>query len=345
MHSQVAAPPESHFIVPLAQRRAEYESPDGFRVDAFLRDLLGEPRFVRWLVRWDLPMHQIRDDLTSRPPESFEAGVRRIFELYARRHSKDRYADKTPRYLAHLPLLAEVFAKGRFVHIIRDGRNVALSQLELETGPRPPNLVVAARRWSRVVTAARTAGASMPERYLEVRYEDLIEGPEGVLETICRFLSLTFEPEMTRFLEPGATPGNRARNSSRGAPSADEADSVPSIFRGPPHGLRDWRDQMGADDIAAFDAEAGELLEELGYGRGEGSTSISARATSPRDEPMTLPQASMSEEQHLLSAFVQQVERLQRRISALEEELARAARDSGSSRTELRPDDGAARHR
>src|SRR6478672_851702 len=61
--------------------------------------------------------------------------VRAVFAAYAAARGKPRYADKTPHYVSHLPELAARFPEAQFVHVVRDGRDVALSLLEVPWGP------------------------------------------------------------------------------------------------------------------------------------------------------------------------------------------------------------------
>ncbi len=65
----------------------------------------------------------------SAPPATYADAVRLLFRCYARLHGKERYADKTPPYVFEIPALAAMFPEARFVHVIRDGGNVAASMV------------------------------------------------------------------------------------------------------------------------------------------------------------------------------------------------------------------------
>jgi hypothetical protein len=106
-------------------------------------------------------------------------------------------------------------------------------------------------QWRTEVKAARRLGRRVGgERYLEVRYEDLVGDVESVLRRISEFARLPYEPGMADYagnVDVSAKPHQQ------------------SLRRPPTAGLRDWRVQMSPEDIGAFDQVAGDLLAELGY--------------------------------------------------------------------------------
>ena len=247
-HPLVAIPDESHFVVPMLYHRRRYER-DGFDRERFLGDLLRHYGFRGW----GLPADHVRAAFREDPPGDVPAGIRRAFAAYAAREGKQRYGDKTPIHVLHVPLLAAGFPEARFVHVVRDGRDVASSYLEQSFGPR--NVVEAALRWKRAVRRGRRAGAVVgPARYLEVRYEALVAEPEAALRRVCDLVDLAFDQAMLRYHEASRV--------------ASERPHYRNVARPPTPGLRDWRREMTPADVAAFEAVAGRLLEELGYRRG-----------------------------------------------------------------------------
>ena len=183
-HSDVAIPGEGHFIPHLWARRERYGD-DGRvqRPEVFLRDLDGHPAFGFW----DLPISAVGDAIGDRSDLSFAEAVDAAYTAYARMVGKPRWADKTPDYIDHLPLLSGLFPEARFVHMLRDGRDVALSTLDLRRFHR--HAATCAFFWSRQIAGAmqhaRRLGA---DRYLELRYEDLLDDPERELFRLCTFV-------------------------------------------------------------------------------------------------------------------------------------------------------------
>lgn len=104
------------------------------------------------------------------PDASLSDMLRAFYAAYAARHRKPRWGDKTPGYVLDMPLIAEILPEARFIHVIRDGRDVALSLLPLWFGPS--TLEEAARWWEERVRAGRRDASSV--QYIEVRYERLV---------------------------------------------------------------------------------------------------------------------------------------------------------------------------
>lgn len=263
-HPELAVAHEAGFVVPLARRRARYERPGGFDGERFVRDVAKARR-----LRSNLGISEsdLRGVLAEGPVVDLADATRRIFALYAARHGKARYGDKMPGYVLHLRMLAEMFPEARFVHIIRDGRDVALSSMALEGTTDDP--VELAYNWTKRVGAGRAAGRDLgPARYHEVRYEALVVEPEAVVGRLCSFLDLEFEPSMLRFFERSGGVPAKVQVNPRHARLAEPLS--PSS--------RSWRAQMSTADLEAFEAVAGSRLGELGYERGAPRPSVAARA-------------------------------------------------------------------
>ena len=245
-HRDVAVPPESRFIVEL------YRGRDAVDVEAFLGELAAHRQFRAW----GLPVEDVAALLEgSRVP--YPAAIEATYEAYARSRRKSRWGDKTPRYIEHLTLLNELFPRSRFVHVVRDGRNVALSYADVPFGPK--TIARAAELWARRVRRGIAARRWLGDRYLEVRYEDLVAGREG-LETraraLCSFLALPYDPGMVDYEQVAP---------DEALPKA--ATLNPLLMRGPVGEARSWQAHMRARQVEVFEAVAGDALSALGYER------------------------------------------------------------------------------
>jgi Sulfotransferase family len=245
----MAVPDESDFVSVLGRVRTRYERPFGFITSAFLNDLFQQRSFRRWRMTREY----LLDQFDAHPPLDYPDAVRALFCFYARRQGKARYADKTPRNLRNIELLAELFPEAKFVHIIRDGRDVALSLLDVDFGAR--DIGAAALAWKEFVTEGRASGKRLGIRYCEINYENILEDPESTIVSLCEFIDLPFDSKMLRYFE---------RSEKITAPAAW---SRRHVLLPPTKGLRDWRIQMMPKDVAVFETLAGNLLDELGYER------------------------------------------------------------------------------
>src|SRR6266545_1616703 len=130
-HPELAIPGESHFIPPLWSARRRYLR--GGRLDADL--LLTELFRTLHFQMWKLPEAEVRRRVSGLMDPGFADVIGSVFAVYAEHQGKERWGDKTPIYVRHLPLLATLFGDARFVHLIRDGRDVTLSYLSVPWGP------------------------------------------------------------------------------------------------------------------------------------------------------------------------------------------------------------------
>lgn len=253
-HPQVAVPPESHFI-PRLVRRFSAGWHGSARAGRFADALFEGRRFDYW----GIPRERVIALIEEHEPADVAAAVRLLFATWAADAGKPGYADKTPRYLGHVERLAALLPEARFVHLIRDGRDVSLSLAEsFERGPQ--SAAQGALYWSARVDAGRRQGDAVgPDRYLELRYEELVADPEPELRRMCGFLGLAFEPAM---LEPGV----RAERIAAGYPEAADHRNLAR----PLAARRDWRRQMDPAAVRDFELIAGPLLDELGYPVGTG---------------------------------------------------------------------------
>lgn len=244
-HPDVAVPPESRFVV-------ELWSGDGtVEVNDYLARLSAHKRFQTW----DIPIATVRQELGTATRVPYSDAIRATFTAYAHANGKTLWGDKTPRYVESLDFLANLLPEARFVHLIRDGRNVALSYANVPFGPK--TVGKAAALWAKRVTAGRDACPRLgAERYLEIRYEDLVEDTEGETRDICQFLELEFDPGMMDYTE-------RARGSV--LPRASMYN--PHVTEAPQKNVRSWEDSMPPDQIEIFEAVAGHVLSLLGYER------------------------------------------------------------------------------
>ena len=258
-HSQLAIPSESYFVPQLWDRHGERPNRD-----ALLADLSRLERIRQWGV--DL------DDVARRLPgePTFAEAIDAIYGSYAGSQGKPRYGDKTPLYMQRLDVLPRAFPDARYVHIVRDGRDAALSMAAMRRKPRfnlsrPRGIGDFACAWQREVRDAQRFGRTHP--YLELRYEDLVAEPEARLREVCGFLALDFEPAMLEY--------------HRREDPALYADH-PRLAQPPVRDARSWRKEMRGEDAELFEAIAGDLLSELGYERAHPSPGRSARAAAER---------------------------------------------------------------
>ncbi len=179
----------------------------------------------------------------------------RVHRDYAERRGKRRWADKTPRYAMQLEYVDRLFPTCQFIHMIRDGRDVVASHRD--RGNYWDGLT-AVEKWRNYLSYARPIGARLPSgRYLEVRYENLVQQPEKTMREVIGFLGEPWEPEILGFDRVEHDIGERYQQQmeSRRAPG----ESV--IYKGQ---VGAWR-KLDPLTKLVFKLRSGRMLRELGY--------------------------------------------------------------------------------
>jgi hypothetical protein len=243
-HRNIAVPPESRFIVEL------YDGKDEVDLDNFLARLEKHRQFRAW----ELPIDAVRER-AGRSPLLYRDAISATYEAYAAIRGKSRWGDKTPRYIEHIPLISRLFDGARFIHVVRDGRNVALSYAKVPFGPKTVSR--AAALWARRVSSGmRDGGRLGPQSYLEIRYEDVVADLESHARKLCEFIGVEYDEQMLEYTE-------RARADV--LPKARHYN--PHVMEKPIPSVRQWERDMPTAQVELFEAVAGQVLTQLGYPR------------------------------------------------------------------------------
>jgi len=161
-HPDVAMPMESHFIDQLAERWDAFAPGGRLDHDVLFRAL------NRHLRRMQIDEGEARTRVAALVNPGVTEVVDAIFRVYADANGKTRWADKTQGYVVTMPLLADLWPRARFVHLIRDGRDVALSYLDQVFGPK--SVPAAAQLWRRRVSIGRKNGGALGSPHRRTMY-------------------------------------------------------------------------------------------------------------------------------------------------------------------------------
>jgi hypothetical protein len=186
-------------------------------------------------------------------------------EKFRRASGKPRWAEKSPHNAAVMAGLGTIFPDARFIHLIRDGRDVVCSLVTMNwidpvTGQKAEyvkNIRNAARYWNEIVRFARQEAAQpvVAGRAIEVRYEALVADTEGVMRQVLDFLGESWDPAILE----------AHKKSRRHEPHESSTDQATRPVYDTSIGR--WKRDMSPADKIAFKSEAGALLKELGYAR------------------------------------------------------------------------------
>jgi Sulfotransferase family len=183
--------------------------------------------------------------------------LRIVMEEMARQQGVNRWAESTPDHLLHIPEIIEQVPDALVIHIIRDGRDVALSYVKQRwVHPFPwdshQKLAVAGLYWEWVVRQGREHGEKLGPRYQEVRFEDLVTSPAATLDKLSGFVGHDLDYERIRQSGIGSVSEPNSSFSETGS------DSFNPVGR--------WKARMSKEELALFERLVGGFLRELGYG-------------------------------------------------------------------------------
>ena len=244
--SELAIPDESYVVPQLASRHRGAVDPS-----SFVDDLRRLPRLHELGIAPDEVARRLRPGMTA------GEAIAAVFETYAAVRGKPRWGDKNPLYMQHLPLLESLFPDARFVHLVRDGSDAAVSFLSMPEGivtrtwVHPRDVSGFACQWRTEVEAAQALGARVGERrYLEIRYERLVSDPAQVVQAVCGLPGSPTSLRCSTTQAPSTSPASRTNSAWRSLPRSVCATGGPSLAPG---------------DTAAFEEVAGDVLGRLGY--------------------------------------------------------------------------------
>lgn len=264
-HPDVAMAPETHYY-------------NVFALDCDREDCLAEAASRRGYVerllaseafaRMDLPA-----DVDERVLAALEAGdepghgdvLGTILAGYADELGAARPGEKTPRHVEWVPRILDDFPEGRVVSVVRDPRDVALSQ---DRAPWESTVWRSAKEWRRHQAMADDHREAYPERFREVRYEDLLEDPAGVVEDLCGFLDLDYQDRMLAFHEEETTTFEEDQE-----PWKEKAKEPID-----PSNKGKWRDGMRPEERWIVERVAGDGMAARGYERSSPELGLGGRA-------------------------------------------------------------------
>ncbi len=183
---------ESQFIIRFEKKLVQYgDLHDEHNIKRLIRDVAQERCFQRW-HKFDgfvLDPERLFRDL---PERSYLGVLEAAFMQLARHGGMTRWGDKTPEYVHHLPVLFRLWPEAQYIHIVRDGRDVALSIFQQEFGAK--NVYRAASDWRQQMLSVRAFAQSLPpDQFLEIRYEDFLGSTSETFRQLVDFLGVDID--------------------------------------------------------------------------------------------------------------------------------------------------------
>lgn len=248
-HPNIAVPPPGwlfDLVYPYLYSYGELASDANFL--ALAEDILATPTVQKW------PLSVTAAELVAAAGEKSFAGLYAALHMaYAKPGNKRRWGEKTPRNAFWIDEIRTLFPDARFIHIVRDGRDMAIDISDSIL--LPYSVYSGANLWQRYVLAIRDSMGRLPgDCFIEIRYEDLCADPETTIRKLCGFLGEDFDRAM---LAPNRT--RSAEQWSSHPLHAKTSEPISTKY------CEMYRTRLPRPDVEALEALIGDTLKLFGY--------------------------------------------------------------------------------
>jgi hypothetical protein len=210
-HSRFSIPPEAGFSMWLYQKYRDY-SPN--QLDSFLEDMSKSKKIENWNINWDT----LKGYLDAKAPLSYSELIDLIYRFYGETVGKNdvRWGDKNNFYLNYIDQIKAIFPNAVFLHIVRDGRNVACSYKRLsqkkfvsqEAPKLPSDIYEIATEWHNNLNTIRNSFEKFNYKNVkEIRLEDLTEHPRKVIVEMLKYIGEEYEEDVLNYFRMEETMG------------------------------------------------------------------------------------------------------------------------------------------
>ena len=251
-NSDISIPPESYRI-PFAIKKFHIFNNRDWEdiVPQVLKEFEDCKEFYTWEI--DITDAQKRLENIADSKRTLSNIFDELFCTYTEKHSPGSkiWGDKTPMNTLYLDWVGTVFPRSKFIHIIRDGRDVASSYLKME---RYDTILEAANRWINSIESAQSFGSKIKENYIEIRYEELVTKPEEVIKYTCDFLDIDYDSKMLDHTKQVKKLGDTDKEHHSNLSKPISSDSVGK-----------WRNNLSESDQESITKLLHKHLQRLGY--------------------------------------------------------------------------------
>ena len=251
-NSDISIPPESYRI-PFAIKKFHIFNNRDWEdiVPQVLKEFEDCKEFYTWEI--DITDAQKRLENIADSKRTLSNIFDELFCTYTEKHSPGSkiWGDKTPMNTLYLDWIGTVFPRYKFIHIIRDGRDVASSYLKME---RYDTILEAANRWINSIESAQSFGSKIKENYIEIRYEELVTKPEEVIKDTCDFLDIDYDSKMLDHTKQVKKLGDTDKEHHSNLSKPISSDSVGK-----------WRNNLSESDQESITKLLHKHLQRLGY--------------------------------------------------------------------------------
>lgn len=164
------------------------------------------PDFSRWETNLAAVYQRVIQ--LDKPQRSLARLIHEVYREYAAQHFPEaaRWGDQSPINTFYWKNIDKMFPEARYIHMLRDGRDVVASLSDRFGQGIIPTAV---QRWKTSIQVTENLQSRVGSRFLLVRYEEITQNTKPVLQKVCDFLDIAFSNQMLDFYKSPSTIENR----------------------------------------------------------------------------------------------------------------------------------------
>lgn len=262
-HPLIISPPESGFLQWWYKKYKRWSIRDSMSqqyVEQYVEDVLSS----RKIETWNLSKKALFSYILDKKPNSYAEIGESVYLIYAQKKGKDPSViiDKNNYYIHHLNSLKEIWPDAKFIHLIRDGRDVACSYMgvkDLKTKsdykPQLPyDIKDIAREWVINNQNIMKFGSTQKEgNFVSIRYEDLLNNVESTLSKLLKLFGLNFDERMLEYYKINDEPSSTLDWKRKTLSSIDQSNTGK------------FTKLLNKSEIRSFEDIASEMLKKFDY--------------------------------------------------------------------------------
>lgn len=276
-HSQIAIPRESAFLMPFLKKKYVNYSIAGKTIKAFCDHIVTILEFKSTYIDGNYADFLL--SFSQKEKILIRDLIDELFSCYCKKEGKSIWGNKTPSFFRKIDILYKLFPDAKFIHIVRDGRDVFDSWRKMR--PSMNNVSFVALDWSYKLFRIEKSFRKIPvDNKITIRYEDLLCSPEKTIKCICSVIEVEYEPKMLDFYKS---------SHQHTIPHHSEL-----IFKPLDKGnTAKWKKRLTSREISIFNLLAGHYLRKYNYEIEKGRMSMSDIAFMLKGLSVGIPQRLM----------------------------------------------------
>lgn len=265
-HSLINATPECGFLHWWYEKYADWDKTCVLsgRLDEYISDLESSKR----IEDWKMDYAKLKERIVQENPDTYADLVEIVYIFFGEQKGKKAsvIVDKNNYYIHHLNDLREIWPDAKFILLVRDGRDVACSYLNIETlvtnSPYKPKLSTdistIAKEWSTNNENIMRFSKTLDEgEFMMIRFEDLVRESELYLSKVCDFLGLSFESDMLTYYRKNAKEQDEPLSSMDWKKKTLEKPDETNIGK--------YKRELDQTSITEFNTIAKDMLQKFDY--------------------------------------------------------------------------------